>query len=157
MTNELQLLKETLEKKQKILRQILDKTLLQQELAGAESLDAEQFDRLVDDKTELLAQMEKLDEGFDSTYQRIKNELSDEKGRHQTEIAGLQELIKGVVDTGAQIHAAEARTKEQLSHALAKSKKELARKRVSYKKVMDYYKASNNLKYVDPYFLDQKK
>lgn len=157
MTNELQLLKEALEKKQKILQQILDKTLLQLEIAGAESLDAETFDALVDNKTELLAQMEQLDEGFDGVYHKVKDELLAKKNQYQTQIADLQELIKSTIDTGAQIHAAEARTKEQLSLALAKSKRELARKRVSYKKVTDYYKISNNLKYVDPYFLDQKK
>lgn len=157
MTNELQLLKEVLEKKEKILQQILDKSIVQLELAGADSLDAEQFDGLVDDKTELLAEMERLDEGFDSIYQHIREELPVQKEQHKTEIAVLQALIKNTVDLGAQIHATEARTKDKLSVSLIKSKRELAQKKTSMKKVSDYYKTSNNLKYVDSFFLDQKK
>lgn len=157
MTNELQLLKEALVKKEKILQQILDKSKLQLELAGADSLDAEKFDGLVDDKSELLAEMERLDEGFDSVYRRIREELPAQKDRYKEEIAALQELIGSTVDLGAQIHAAETRTKDKLSVALTRSKRELAQKKTSMRAVSDYYKTSNNLKYVDPYFLDQKK
>lgn len=157
MTNELQLLKEALQKKEKVLQQILDKSKMQLELAGAESLDTEKFDGLVDDKTELLAEMEKLDEGFDSTYQHIRDELPEKKEQYKTEIAVLQKLIKNTVDLGAQIHATEARTKDKLSVALVKSRRELSQKKTSMKAVSDYYKTSNNLKYVDSYFLDKKK
>lgn len=157
MTNELQLLKEVLEKKEKILQRILDKTTMQMELAGADSLDVERFDGLVDDKTELLAEMERLDEGFDSIYQRIREELPGQKDQYKMEITALQELIKSTVDLGAQIHTTEARTKDKLSGALLKSRRELAQKKVSARKVMDFYKTSNNLKYVDSFFLDQKK
>ena len=75
MTNELQLLIEALEKKERILRQILDKSKIQLNVAEAETLDVERFDKLVDDKASLLEEMVKLDEGFDSTYQRVKDEL----------------------------------------------------------------------------------
>ena len=68
MTNELQLLIEALEKKERILRQILDKSKIQLNVAEAETLDVERFDKLVDDKASLLEEMVKLDEGFDSTY-----------------------------------------------------------------------------------------
>lgn len=157
MTNELQLLKEALQKKEKVLQQILDKSKMQLELAGADSLDTEKFDGLVDDKTELLVEMEKLDEGFDSTYQHIRDELPGKKEQYKTEIAVLQKLIKNTVDLGAQIHATEARTKDKLSVALVKSRRELSQKKTSMKAVSDYYKTSNNLKYVDSYFLDKKK
>lgn len=157
MTNELQLLKEVLEKKEKLLQQILDKSAMQLELAGAESLDVEAFDSLVDDKTELLAEMERLDEGFDSIYQHIREELPGQKDQYKEQIAALQTLIKSTVDLGAQIHATEARTKDKLSVALIKSKRELSQRKTSMKKVSDYYKISNNLKYVDSFFLDQKK
>lgn len=157
MTNELQLLKEALQKKERVLQQILDKSKIQLELAGADSLNAEKFDALVDDKAELLVEMEKLDEGFDSIYQHIRNELPGQKEQYKKEIAVLQKLIQNTVDLGAQIHATEARTKDKLSVALVKSKRELSQKKTSMKAVSDYYKTSNNLKYVDSYFLDKKK
>ena len=90
MTNELQLLIEALEKKERILRQILDKSKIQLNVAEAETLDVERFDKLVDDKASLLEEMVKLDEGFDSTYQRVKDELLTQKDRYKKEIVVLQ-------------------------------------------------------------------
>ncbi len=157
MTNELQLLIEALEKKERILRQILDKSKIQLNVAEAETLDVERFDKLVDDKASLLEEMVKLDEGFDSTYQRVKDELLTQKDRYKKEIVVLQKLIENGVDLGAQISAAETRTKNKLSVSLARSKKELVQKRVSTKVASDYYKTSNNFKHASSFFLDKKK
>jgi len=157
VTNELQLLIEALEKKERILRQILDKSKIQLNVAEAETLDVERFDKLVDDKASLLEEMVKLDEGFDSTYQRVKDELLTQKDRYKKEIVVLQKLIENGVDLGAQISAAETRTKNKLSVSLARSKKELVQKRVSTKVASDYYKTSNNFKHASSFFLDKKK
>lgn len=157
MTNELQLLIEALEKKERILRQILDKSKIQLNVAEAETLDVERFDKLVDDKASLLDEMVKLDEGFDSTYQRVKDELLTQKDKYKKEIVVLQKLIENGVDLGARISAAETRTKNKLSVSLARSKKELVQKRVSTKVASDYYKTSNNFKHASSFFLDKKK
>lgn len=157
MTNELQLLIETLEKKEGILKGILDKSKAQLKLAEQELLDAERFDQLVDDKAVLLEEMAKLDEGFDRTYERIRNELLRHKDEYKKEIALLQKLIAKGVDLGAQISAAEGRTKDKLVGSLKRTKKELAKKRVSSKIATDYYKTTNNLKHIDSLFLDKKK
>ena len=157
MTNELQLLIEALEKKERILRQILDKSKIQLNVAEAETLDVERFDKLVDDKASLLEEMVKLDEGFDSTYQRVKDELLTQKDRYKKEIVVLQKLIENGVDLGAQISAAETRTKNKLSVSLARSKKELVQKRVSTKVASDYYKTSNNFKHASSFFFVKKK
>ncbi len=157
MTNELQLLIEALEKKERILQQILDKSKIQLKVTEQEVLDTEQFDKLVDDKTALLEEMTKLDEGFDKTYERIKEELLTHKDKYKKEIAVLQKLIVKGVDLGAQISATEGRTKDKLTVSLARTRKELAQKRVSSKIATDYYKNTNNLKHMDSFFLDKKK
>lgn len=157
MTNELQLLIEALEKKEGILQQILDKSKLQLEVTEQADFDVERFDQLVDDKAALLEEMTKLDEGFDRTYERIKEELLMHKDEHKKEIAALQKLISKGVGLGAQISATEGRTKDKLAVSLTRTKKELAQKRVSSKIATDYYKSTNNLKHVDSFFLDKKK
>lgn len=157
MTNELQLLIETLERKERILQKILDKSKIQLEITEQEFLDAECFDQLVDDKEVLLEEMAKLDEGFDRTYERIRDELLQHKDEYKKEIALLQKLIAKGVDLGAQISATEGRTKDKLAGSLKRTKKELAKKRVSSKIATDYYKNTNNLKHMDSFFLDKKK
>lgn len=157
MTSELQLLIEALEKKKGVLGDILIKSEEQKELVGAPKLDMERFDRLVDDKSDLLTQMEQIDQGFDAVYHRIKEELVDKKQSYKTEIERLQQLIKDTLDLGAQIHATEARTKDSMSNALLTSRQELVKKRVTSKSVMDYYKANSQMSAMDPYFIDKKK
>ncbi|MGN0132268.1 MAG: hypothetical protein ACI4AA_07505 [Lachnospiraceae bacterium] len=157
VTNELQLLIESLEKKKTVLSDILNKSRLQGEIASTENFDVEKFDRLFDEKSELLQQMERLDQGFDAVYERIKDELLEKKDSYKDEIARLQKLISETIDLGAQIHATEARTKDSMSTALTNSRQELQKRRASSKSVMDYYKANSQLKYVEPFFMDQKK
>ena len=94
MTNELQLLIEALEKKKGVLENILSKSKEQGEVATAQNFDVEQFDRLVDDKSELLDQMEQIDQGFDAVYHRIKDELVNHQAAYKQEIGRLQQLIK---------------------------------------------------------------
>lgn len=157
MTNELQLLIEALEKKKGVLSDILIKSEEQKELVGAPKLDMERFDRLVDDKADLLMQMEQIDQGFDTVYHRIKEELVDKKQSYKIQIERLQQLIKDTLDLGAQIHTTEARTKDSMSNALLTSRQELVKKRVTSKSVMDYYKANSQMSVMDPYFIDKKK
>lgn len=157
MTNELQLLIEALEKKKVVLTDILAKSEEQSKVANAPKFELEQFDALVNDKTDLLARLEQIDQGFDAVYHRIKEELVDKKQSYKTEIERLQQLIKDTLDLGAQIHATEARTKDSMSNALLTSRQELVKKRVTSKSVMDYYKANSQMSIMDPYFIDKKK
>lgn len=157
MTNELQLLIESLKKKKGILEDILTKSRLQGEIASAENFDAEQFDLLVDEKSELLIQMEEVDQGFDATFKRIREELLSDKDTYKKEIVCMQELIRETVDLGAQIHATEVRTKDSMSYVLKNNRQELLKRKASSKSVRDYYKANSQLDFVGSYFIDQKK
>lgn len=157
MTNELQLLIESLEKKKGILSDILTKSRLQGEIASADDFEAEQFDMLADEKSELLILMDELDQGFDAIFNRIRDELLLNKDKYKKEIGRMQELIRETVDLGAQIHATEARTKDSVSRVLKNNRQELLKRKTSSKSVRDYYKANSQLNFVGSYFIDQKK
>lgn len=157
MKNELQLLIESLEKKVQVLQQILSISKDQYELAGEEEFRLDDFDGLVDKKDGLLKDMERLDEGFDRTYQRIRDELQDKRELYREEIGSLQDLIKQTVDLGAQIHASEVRAKDRMANAILRTKQEFSQRKATARTVSDYYKTSNNIKYVDSIFLDKKK
>lgn len=157
MTNELQLLIESLEKKKGILAEILAKSKLQGEIALADDFEAEQFDLLADEKSELISQMDEVDQGFDATFQRIKDELLSDKDKYKKKIVRMQGLIRETVDLGAQIHATELRTKDSVSRVLKNNRQELLKRKNSSKSVRDYYKANSQLDFVGSYFIDQKK
>lgn len=157
MTNELQLLIESLEKKKGILSDILTKSRLQGEIASSDDFEAEQFDLLADEKAELIIQMDEVDQGFDATFNRIRDELLSNKDKYKKEIGCMQGLIRETVDLGAQIHATEARTKDSVSRVLKNNRQELLKRKNSSKSVRDYYKANSQLNFVGSYFIDQKK
>lgn len=157
MTNELQILIESSEKKLTVLKSVLKASKEQEELAKADVFDADAFDGLFSQKDELLQTMDELDRGFDSVFAGIQDELLQNASLYKEEIAKLQQLIKEIVDNGAQISATEMRTKDILSHAMERQKQNLAKRKVTSKSVMDYYKTANQLNYLDPYFMDQKK
>jgi len=157
VTNEIQLLMDSLEKKKGILKDILTKSRQQGKIASSEKFDMEQFDQLVDEKADLIDQMDEMDRGFDATFNRIREELLSNKDAYKKEIACMQDLIKETVDLGAQIHATEARTKESMERALKINRQELLKRRTSSKSVRDYYKANSQLNFAGSYFIDQKK
>lgn len=156
MKNELSLLIEALEKKAVVLDKILKKSELQYGLAVAESFDAEAFDRLVDEKSELLEQMNLIDQGFDSIFQKIKDELLENQGLYKKEIAQMQMLIRRTIDFGSHIFTTEQRTKDILSNVVAGNRKQLRQKKMTANSVADYYKA-NGARFTESYFYDTKK
>ena len=156
MKNELCLLVETLNKKKGVLEKILEKSKEQYQLAALETFDAQKFDSYFDEKDVLLKELERLDLGFDTTYQRIRMELLENTNLYKEELNQLQNLIKTTVEIGSQIHTTETRTKDRLSNVMFREKSNLKNKKSSVKSVSNYYKANANLSQVDPYFLDQK-
>lgn len=157
MTNELQILIESLKKKIGIMDDILLASKEQEKLANSTEFDSERFDELFDQKDVLLKEMGELDQGFDTTFSRIRDELLDNKEKYRDEILQLQQLIRTTVDRGAEIAATESRTKDSLANVMKRQKQDLAKRKVSSKTVMDYYKSSSQLNHVEPFFMDQKK
>ena len=157
MTNELQILIESLKKKIGIMDNILLASKEQEKLANSIEFDSERFDELFDQKDVLLKEMGELDQGFDATFSRIRDELLDNKEKYRDEILQLQQLIRTTVDLGAEIAATESRTKDSLTNVMKRQKQDLAKRKVSSKTVMDYYKTSSQLNHVEPFFMDQKK
>ena len=157
MTNELQILIESLKKKIGIMDNILLASKEQEKLANSTEFDSERFDELFDQKDVLLKEMGELDQGFDATFSRIRDELLDNKEKYRDEILQLQQLIRATVDRGAEIAATESRTKDSLTNVMKRQKQDLAKRKVSSKTVMDYYKTSSQLNHVEPFFMDQKK
>ena len=82
MDNYLSVLEDSLKKKLQILDELTDYTMQQQELLKVEELDYEAFDRLVDQKDPLIQRIMELDQGFETVYDRIKEQLLSNKEQY---------------------------------------------------------------------------
>ena len=157
MDNYLSVLEDSLKKKLQILDELTDYTMQQQELLKVEELDYEAFDRLVDQKDPLIQRIMELDQGFETIYDRIKEQLLDNKEQYAAQIKALQSLIGELTDKSVKLQTMEQRNKSAIEQQFRKSREKIRQGRQNKQAALNYYKSMNNANYVPPQFLDDKK
>ena len=140
-----------------LLSQIEKKSLEQAEMLKNSVVELELVDFNMDEKAKLIEEVLALDEGFESLYAKIREQLIANKGQYKSEIEALKKLIESVTAKSASIQALEARNKAQMEVVFAGQKKGLQSKRNAMSVARDYYQNMNKVKHVTPQFLDQKK
>ena len=157
MDNYLSVLEDSLKKKLQILDELTDYTMQQQELLKVEELDYEAFDRLVDQKEPLIQRIMELDQGFETVYDRIKEQLLGNKEQYAAQIRALQSLIGELTDKSVKLQTMEQRNKSAVEQQFRKSREKIRQGRQNKQAALNYYKNRNNANYVPPQFLDDKK
>lgn len=152
-----QVLVESLEKKSRILDEIMKENEAQELLFKREDVDIEALDASADRMGELAEKLELLDEGFEAVYDRIREELIRNKSAHREEIRRMQELIAEITEKVVGINAARMRNKLQAENYFKKSRQQIGRASSKIKVSQNYYNNMNQLNYVDPQFYDSKK
>lgn len=155
--NYLNILEDSLKKKIDVLKRIQEVDEVQTEILKKESVDLEAFDRTVDEKDLYISELTRLDEGFETLYERVKQELSNNRQAYAEQIKRLQELITQITDRNMTIQAQEVRNKALVESCFKKERQNLGQSRKSSQAVYGYYKNLNNLKSVQSHFMDQKK
>lgn len=157
MENYLQVLEESLHKKLNVLNQIEEANGRQEQILLAEVVSEEDFDATIEQKGELIDALNKLDEGFESLYNHIKEQLSADREQYKSQIESLQRLIARVTEKSVSIQAQEARNKILAENFFGGRKRELGQGRRSSKAALDYYRNMNQSQVVAPQFMDKKK
>ncbi len=152
-----QVLVESLEKKSRILDEIIKENEAQERLFKQEELDLEALDSSSDRMGELAEKLELLDEGFESVYDRIREELFENKQAYRVEIKRMQELIAVITEKIVSINAARMRNNIQAEQRFKKSRQQIGSASSQMKASKNYYNHMNSLNYVAPQFYDSKK
>ena len=111
----------------------------------------------LNDKGELVEKILKLDEGFNSVFNRVKDEVQHNKAKFKQPLQRLKELVSAVTDLGVRIQAQELRNKQLVEKRFAQMRKELSNAKRATSKANAYYKNANKLNNYESHFLDQKK
>lgn len=153
----IQIMLQSLEKKSKVLDQIIQ--LNEQQKTVLESADSpvEDFDETVEKKSAFIEQMEQLDSGFEKLYDRVREELQTNKDTYKDQIRKMQEYIRVVTDKSVQIQTQEARNKELMTSRFARVKKQARQVRANSKATSSYYQSMSRTSVIDPQFMDDKK
>lgn len=157
MKSYLQILQDSLDKKLQMLVKIEEKSLEQSAMLKNQEVDLVAVDTNMDEKAELIEKVLSIDNGFESIYEKIREQLISNKEQYKDEIKTIKALIEKVTEKSASIQAIEARNKAQMEVVFNSQKKSLQGKRNAMSVARDYYQNMNNVKHVTPQFLDRKK
>lgn len=153
----LTILMESLQKKIRILDQIIMADQEQREALEDPNLDPDDFDRIVEKKADDIEQLEQLDAGFEEVFARVKEELDGNREQYKDQIHIMQDLIRKITDKSLLIQKQEAQNKELMEKKFTAVRSQAREVRKSQKIVNQYYKNMMKNNYNDPQFLDNKK
>ncbi len=151
------IMQESLIRKKKYLLEILELTKKQEQLAKAKKFDEDAFGDTIDKKEVLINNVEEIDKGFTSVYDRVRVEIMEEKDLYNDELLNMQNLIKECVDLGMRIEAMEERNRASLEHAFSVGFKGIKRAKQSKQIANKYYKSMSNGAVNDSMLYDRKK
>ena len=131
MDNYLGILEESLQKKLKVLEEIAAYNQEQEQLLRKESVSLEELDENMSHKDELIRKVTALDEGFETLYERIKEQLLADKDAYKEQIRKLQQLISQVTEKGVSIQAQESRNKKLIEDYFKRERSQLRQNKQS--------------------------
>ncbi len=152
----LKVLEESLIKKKEVLESIVLACEKQREIVSGENVDWDAFDRSIDAKGVLIDNLTKLDDGFQNIYDRVKEELSNNREFYKNQIVTIQDLIRSVTELSAKVETLELRNKTLIEKRFAKEHQQIKQSKVGSKAAMEYYRKMNKLNVVDPQLMDRK-
>ena len=155
----LSIMEQSLEKKIGILDQIITKNEEQNAILKDPNMKWEDFDENANCKMQLIEEIDKLDEGFEDLFERVKDELESPNGKEKyaAEVLRMQNLIRQITEKSASIQAQEARNKTLVEQYFQQSRERIRKGRTSSKAAMDYYKSMSQTSFTQAHFLDNKK
>lgn len=155
--NCVQILAQSLEKKSQVLDKIIEQGNLQETILKQDNFDMDAFEKSIDEQNCLIAELDKLDRGFESLYDRIREELLAHKEKYSAEIKRMKELIQQITDKVVIVNATELRNKRMAESQFKKEKIAIQQSVSKSKVARDYYNSMNKLNCVAPQFYDSKK
>lgn len=155
--NYLQIMIESLEKKEQVLDEIVRLCEEQENLLADPNLDPDDFRKYVTKKSDQIEKLQLLDDGFESLYEKVKETLSGDRGVYAAEIRRMQELIRHITEKSVKIQTIEAKNKCLTEQKFTTIRNQVREVRNSQKIVQQYYKSMMKSAMNEPYFVDNKK
>ena len=153
----LDMLEESLVKKLEVMNGIREENARQKEmLSDPENLEIEVFDKTLDVKGEYIDQLLALDEGFQTLFDKVKNEVGDNKDLYADQIKRMQVLIHQITDASASIEVEERRNKKMAEDYFSVTRNRMIQSKQTSAAAFNYYQTMNNFKNIPPQFMDTK-
>lgn len=152
-----QILIESLEKKIEVLDKVMVLNKEQARLSSIQPMDMKAYDETMEQKGVLIDEINRLDEGFSTTFEHVKEEMTNHKEEYALQIARLQDLIRETVDKSVAVEAQEKRNRAALEAVFRAKRQEIKQLKCSTATATKYYKAMSRINNVDPQLMDRRK
>lgn len=151
---------DSLKKKTVILDRILAKNQLQTqclENKDFQDVDWDIFNAAMVEKEAEIEHINEMDDGFQALYDRVSNQLADNKLQYADEIRFMQSLIRHLEEQSVQIRTGEERNRAMIEKIMGGRKKEIKHARTSLKVAANYYQSMSKAMSVNLASVDKKK
>lgn len=148
---------DSLNKKIEILNRIQDINATQKDVASEEEFDDEKWEDTLNEKAGLIERLQELNNGFESVYERVRGELTDNSSEYKEEIVQLKTLISKITDLSMDIQAEEKRNSDLVAKCFTKMRARIKSTKDTHKVASSYMQAMSKMNYVEPQFMDKKK
>lgn len=153
----IRMLIESLEKKIVLLDEALELDEEQIRLIQEEDPDMGSLDESLEKKGKIIEELDRLDDGFESVYAKVRDELLNNKEAHRDQIKRLQELISVITEKSVKVQAAEIRGRESVERFLKHRRSSLKETKSSVKAANAYAVNMRKMNKIDAFFVDKKK
>lgn len=156
----IQIMIESLTKKSELLDKLISNNEEQYECVVGkhyEEIDWDSFNLVVAQKQASIDRIIKMDEGFQSLYDRVRDQLNGNKDKYSEQIKEIQRLIEKVTGQGVKISTGEERNRKIIEKVFGNRKKEIKRTRNSLKVASSYAQTMSADFGMDYYSQDIKK
>lgn len=151
------ILAESLVKKNHILDEIRKLNQEQKQILSDENLTPGMFEKTLDKKAALIDELNQMDEGFQQLYEKVRPEIQEHMEHYADKIRMMQEEIQKITDKTVAIQTEELRNKQLVENKFSSIKKQIREVKSSQKAVNTYYRNMMNRNVMEAQFLDRKK
>lgn len=148
---------DVLKRKERILKELLEKTQEQEALLKQEELDQERFHEILSEKGSRIDELNEIDEGFDSLFKKVEKEILNHREFYRDSMIEMQNRVGVVSDLGLRIQALELQNRERMEIYLDSQRKRIRKFHVSNKTASSYYQNMANVHKPDQsYYFNEK-
>ena len=148
---------QSLEKKVLVLDRIIESNKDQREILSQEEMDTDRFEANLDEKGRLIDELNLLDDGFQEIYNRVKDELGDNRELYKEEIKRMQKLISDITERSVTIRAEEERNRAVAAKQFDNMRDNIQAAKRSRQAANVYYSNMSRVNTVDAQFMDKRK
>ncbi len=145
MESQLNILQESLAEKRRVLLEIQEYNKKQEAVFMAEQVDMSLFDEALEEKGKLIERLNLLDDGFETMYGKLAQELQGNRQKYASQIRKLQQQIAEITELGASVQAQEARNKALIEQYFARERTQVRQNRQNSAKAYNFYKSMSSI------------